>query len=271
MKKFLITILTLCFFFNGQTALATNTYATVLNGTTQYWNIADVSQTGLDGMTNLTIEFWVNFSTLPINQGRTFAITKWSNSVRSYSVDFNPGADGNNKMRFQVTSDVTNFTTATSNGDAVSATGTWYHMALTFTGATKTIVMYVNGSSIALTHSVQNAGSVQDGDAPFRVSTDGEATTEYYLPASVDDVRIWNDVRSAAQIAANYNCSLDGTETGLVGYWRFDNNGNDSTANANNLTNVNSATFTNTGLPFTNSCTVAAAPIPQDSYQIEEE
>src|SRR5262249_19052432 len=38
----------------------------------------------------------------------------------------------------------------------------------------------------------------------------------------LDEVRIWNTARSAAEIQSNMCRSLTGTEPGLMGYWRFD-------------------------------------------------
>jgi len=37
-----------------------------------------------------------------------------------------------------------------------------------------------------------------------------------------DDLRVWNVARSAAEIMGNYTRLLAGNETGLVGYWKFD-------------------------------------------------
>ncbi len=37
-----------------------------------------------------------------------------------------------------------------------------------------------------------------------------------------DEFRVWNVARSAAEIKDNYKKTLAGSETGLVGYWRFD-------------------------------------------------
>ena len=37
-----------------------------------------------------------------------------------------------------------------------------------------------------------------------------------------DEFRVWNVARSATEIMTNYNKSLTGTETGLVGYWKLD-------------------------------------------------
>ncbi len=37
----------------------------------------------------------------------------------------------------------------------------------------------------------------------------------------IDEFRVWKVARSAAEIMANYNKGLAGNETGLVGYWKF--------------------------------------------------
>ena len=65
----------------------------------------------------------------------------------------------------------------------------------------------------------------------------------------IDEVRVWNDIRSGAEISANYQQQLTGSEANLVGYWRFNNDLTDETSSNNTLTNNNSATF-NTDTPF---------------------
>jgi hypothetical protein len=42
-----------------------------------------------------------------------------------------------------------------------------------------------------------------------------------YFPGLFDELRIWNIARSAADIAGTKDKTLTGTETGLVGYWQF--------------------------------------------------
>ena len=54
---------------------------------------------------------------------------------------------------------------------------------------------------------------------------------------TLDDVRIWKAVRTQSEIEGNLFNHLTGTETGLAGYWRFQEAGGqvvfDSSANAN--------------------------------------
>jgi hypothetical protein len=96
------------------------------------------------------------------------------------------------------------------------------------------------------------------------------------MTGNLDDVRIWNVARTAAQISTNRNCELQGNETGLVAYYKFnqgleaaDNSAittlTDATAAAYNGTLVN---FTKTGSisnflagsPVTTGVIVPAAP-----------
>lgn len=89
----------------------------------------------------------------------------------------------------------------------------WQHLAGTFDGTH--LNLYRNGDLIASkVHphpgDVSNASRIIFGR--------WERSFRGYL----DEVRIWNVVRSREQIKSNKNCSLVGDETGLVGYWRFD-------------------------------------------------
>ncbi|MHC4732877.1 MAG: LamG-like jellyroll fold domain-containing protein, partial [Planctomycetota bacterium] len=62
--------------------------------------------------------------------------------------------------------------------------------------------------------------------------------TNEHFKGSIDEVRIWNVARSGDQVREYMNRSLKGTEPGLVGYWRFDEDQgdtiNNSTAYLNN-------------------------------------
>ena len=48
----------------------------------------------------------------------------------------------------------------------------------------------------------------------------GVISTE--LEARMDELRIWDAPLSESQLAAGVACEVDGTEAGLVGYWKFD-------------------------------------------------
>ncbi|MEU3173021.1 LamG domain-containing protein [Streptomyces sp. NPDC007000] len=103
-----------------------------------------------------------------------------------------------------------------SSSDKISK-DVYSHIAATFDGQTARV--YVNGSL---------SGS---GDMPF-VDEAGAVTligkkvhqgrTIGYFKGAVDEVRIWNRVRSATELTEDMNHRLIGNEPGLVAYYRFD-------------------------------------------------
>lgn len=116
----------------------------------------------------------------------------------------------------------------------------WNHVAITYDGAT--IRFYLNGVQDPATFAATGTSAA---DA-FYLGTNYNHTTSFFH-GSIDDVRIWNVARTQAEIQASYNRELIGNETGLVGYWKFNEGSGttalDSTANANNGT-ISGATYT---------------------------
>ncbi|MCF7836026.1 MAG: hypothetical protein K9M15_02800, partial [Candidatus Marinimicrobia bacterium] len=59
----------------------------------------------------------------------------------------------------------------------------------------------------------------------------------------------WSDVRTAQEIADNWNTELNGDEENLVAYYKLNNSLLDETSNDNDLTNNNSCPFS-TDVPW---------------------
>src|SRR5581483_7880079 len=49
----------------------------------------------------------------------------------------------------------------------------------------------------------------------------GNSYGSEFFSGQLDEIRIWNRARAAAEIAADYNRVLRGNEPGLVNYYRF--------------------------------------------------
>jgi hypothetical protein len=60
-----------------------------------------------------------------------------------------------------------------------------------------------------------------NGD-PVSIGRNGGSTGLANWKGKLDDVRIWNTVRTSAQISANYRSQVHGSQTGLVANWKFD-------------------------------------------------
>lgn len=95
--------------------------------------------------------------------------------------------------------------------------GSWKHIAVTRTKTTGTISIYINGV-LDISGTCYNRGSLT-ASTYLRIGgmqTGGAS----YLNGALDDVRVWNVVRTQAQIAANMNQELNGDESGLVAYFK---------------------------------------------------
>jgi hypothetical protein len=92
---------------------------------------------------------------------------------------------------------------------------TWIHVAVTYDATTQELRLYRNGTQVASATSV--AGYTET------IQYIGAFSGANYFRGIIDEVRIWNVVRSAAEIAANINCELSGDEYGLIAYYNFNN------------------------------------------------
>jgi len=95
------------------------------------------------------------------------------------------------------------------------AQATWFHVATVYDGATTTHA-FVNG--------VDKGSKTLTGPLAMAVSTlsvGGTMAARYFIGA-IDEVRVWNVARTVAETQQTMSVRLTGNETGLVGYWRFD-------------------------------------------------
>jgi hypothetical protein len=107
------------------------------------------------------------------------------------------------------------------------ATGIWYFLALTWDENANDLLFYVGTQSSAPT---QDANS-QYGSYIGTVSTIGQATVYWGngyganqpVDGHMDDIRFYNTVRTLPEITADYNQTLNGSESGLINYYKLDN------------------------------------------------
>ncbi|MFZ4767809.1 MAG: LamG-like jellyroll fold domain-containing protein, partial [Roseimicrobium sp.] len=99
------------------------------------------------------------------------------------------------------------------------ANGTWHHAAVTFDGTTGTWLLYLDGVQVG-TATVSVAGSVPRYDSiqHFGIGTamNSSGATEGAFQGVIDEARVWNYKRSAAEIAAAKDHEI-ASATGLIG------------------------------------------------------
>jgi len=228
----------------------------------QYAEITDASQTGLDITGDFTFEFWIKLEQLPTTAGAIMTLlSKWDNADtpnKAYSLWLH--SDDTLISRYE---DGTPGETQTKSDSAfvvAGDVGNWVHIAVTADVSAATIVMYKNGSVISSTNADSRSTSITNGNAEFRIGSRNDAGAALdTLDGLIDEVRVWNDIRTPTEIADNKDKELIGTEANLQGYWKFNNDYTDETSNGNDLTASGSPVFS-TDVPFVGE-TPTASPI----------
>ena len=93
--------------------------------------------------------------------------------------------------------------------------GSWQHVAVTY-AADQTMTLYRNGVQVAQATGVPAFGA----GTKVRIGAYNDAG--FLFRGKMDEIRIWNVVRSQTEIQENMAAYLNGDETGLVAYYRFD-------------------------------------------------
>jgi len=189
----------------------------------------------LDITGDLTIEAWIKMESLnaatPIVMMGTTGETEADNVLYNFRVNDSgvlsvlwEYGSGSNEAANRAAADIT--------------TGTWYHVAIVRDVSENDVLFYVNGVLKETVSYTNDPTGGANGD--LYVGTELGAN---YFDGKIDDLRIWNDVRTQSEIQANMRKQLLGSESNLVGYWRFNNSYADETSNSNNLTPINSPVF----------------------------
>lgn len=245
-------------------ASSTNTHSLDFErSSSQYLSHSDASAYDVSG--NLTIEAWVKVESNPAN-GEVYTIASklhGGNMDRSYWLVY-VNDSGTNKLLFSVAD-------ASANTDHKYFTqtltpGTWYHIAAVYTAASSNFEVFVNGSSIGSQTGTLTA--IGNSSTAFTVgmSYDNPGLSTYnFFDGMIDDVRVWNTARTATQIANNKGVELTGSESGLVAYYKLNNSYTDSTSGGNNMTAVNSPSFS-TDIPSAVSENSTNNPIQDIAY-----
>ncbi len=93
--------------------------------------------------------------------------------------------------------------------------GVWYHVCGTWDGDTMRI--YINGKFEGKTALSAPITEYRQGLNFGRLSS-----VYYSFYGEIEEVRLWDSARTAAQVKANYKTILPSNTKGILGYWRLD-------------------------------------------------
>ena len=131
----------------------------------------------------------------------------------------------------------------------VLADGQWHHVAATRQRSTGAMLLYVDGLLVA-----SGTGNTATLSNPYTSRLGSVNSGGNFFHGKLDEVRIWNTVRSEAQIQAHLGRPLAGNEPGLVAYFKLDECSGtlaaDSTGHGYDGTIFNGPVWTNSTVPY---------------------
>ena len=186
---------------------------------------------GPTGSSNRTVECWIKSSN---NIASQQTIVDWGGMSPNGS-RFTLNMIYNGKLRIEVGGN--GFHTTNNIAD-----GLWHHVAVTYdNSAALKFKLYVDGVMLANQNTTVAVNTSSTGG--YYIGTRNDFAN--YFDGIIDEVRVWNVVRTDAEILASMNGEFCAVPTGLVSYYKM----NQGTAGSSNtgVTTLTNATGTNNG------------------------
>ncbi|TAG39387.1 MAG: LamG domain-containing protein [Cytophagia bacterium] len=191
------------------------------------------------GSNDFTINLWVN----PRNTQVGYAnILNFQHTVGS-SMVIQQNASATNQYYLAFASSVGTFNLSTN---ITLTSNQWQHLCYVKSGTN--LIAYLNGMQIG-TVTVPN--SVYYTPQKLELGGDTQAGRPYN--GLIDEVQIWNTVRTQAQIRESMHLTLSGTEAGLVSYYQF----NETTGNVIDVVAGNNGALQNGATRISSDVAVA--------------
>jgi hypothetical protein len=131
------------------------------------------------------------------------------------------------------------YTNCFNSGANTIPANVWTHVAVVVDAGVNT-TLYINGVNVGV-GGAGNAIINNNADIlAFGTQDIGSCDCNNH-GGNIDEVQIWNVALTQAQIRERMHLTLSGTETGLVGYWQF----NETSGNAIDAVNGNNGTLQN--------------------------
>jgi len=219
----------------------------VFDGVNEYVDCGAFSH--LNSATALTISVWFKSSTY-VSAGVLISLDKHVDIYQGSAAAVNTkgrftyrlkGAYGNS---FKTLGGVEVPPPGTGAGDLCD--GNWHHLCFVWDNSTTTAIVYEDG--VAVITDTSTTGTLNSATENLYIG-EGLFAGAAHIDGNIDDVSIFSSAKSAVEVAAIYNSGVPtdlSAESGLVGYWIFD----DATFSTNwtvpdNSTNSNTGTSAN--------------------------
>jgi hypothetical protein len=192
------------------------------DGQNDYVTMGDPAGNELELGSQATLEAWVRFAAVPSYSLATIVSKdqgpgwqdKW---IFGYADNY-----GVTRGTFLHITDTGQGSVFLGSDEWTPVVGQWYHLAVVKDG--NEYVFYRDGvpdGTAAATFGIPDVAGA------FEV---GRAEGSFHLHGELDELRLWNTARSQSEIEDHRHVPLTGSETGLVGYWPFDEAGGSTAA-----------------------------------------
>lgn len=152
-----------------------------------------------------TLMAWVNFE----------GVASGSDYIAGKEQSFHLGIRSGNRIWGSVSTTGTAFTATGNDGQVLDESGGWHHIAMVYDGAK--LLRYINGVEDATDTDPAMTGAIttQSGtDSDFLVGSSDNSTRDF--DGLIDDVALFDEALSGAQMLAIYNGGLAGQNVSQV-------------------------------------------------------
>ncbi|HYV92354.1 MAG TPA: MopE-related protein [Chitinophagales bacterium] len=246
-KNFLVTILLLvCLAATSNFSLAQSATGLNFDGADDYVSCPDISSSFSTGQ--VSGEAWVYANSL----------VQWGSIMKNWT----ESTGGAFHFGLDAFSDQLGIYITQSNGSVVNVydyfvlpAGSWHHVAFSADGSM--LRLYVDGNQVGTPTSYDGTlytgvSATFIGVKPGDSGTSPASSLPGFWNGSMDEIRIWNRGLSQSEIQEHMNCTLSGSQSGLVAYYQLnqgivggdnssETSAQDSSGNNNNATLINFA------------------------------
>jgi len=208
-------LLLLTISFGVPSVLAANQVLS-LDGIGDYVEIPDSDN--LDITSEITAELWFNADIVPVlhNQGATgMLISKYDHGTDDMSWSLGIAQSG---FQLRISSDGKDSGLTVADFASPIQASQWYHVAFTYDG-TSQLEILLNGNSLGTS---KHSGGIFNSLQPLKIGV-YDVSNLGDFDGLIDGVRLWDIRLTQKEIQTIMNKKLRGDESGLVGYWDFDN------------------------------------------------
>ena len=243
--KTLLTVILLCSLFQLRTFAQNNNYSLQFDGVDDYITLSN----NLGSTSTVTLNCWAKFPQIP-DDDQGDLISNWAGGNGAYTLRYDSYL-GNHTISCNIEAalggEYIEFPLDSNNYN------TWMYITFTYDG--DTLRLYQNGS--LKSEVINSKGALNSATTNIMLGTREDLNPNFRFFGNMDEVSIWNIELDSLEINQYMNCPPTGTETGLLGYWKFEEGTGttavDATSNANNGT-INGGAIWSTDVPVQTFC-----------------